>query len=104
LTSSTRSWVLAAAVALWIAGPTIRTAAADDFADLCVAGASGLLEAADCSCISQNATDPDDRAALTALFTAYAQAEKTGTEPDESAPEIDKGLQVLNKYVNQCVK
>lgn len=89
----------AVALAVLLSLTVARTAAASAFTDSCIAGGGGMFEAKDCSCMESKA-GADDQTTLTAFFKANAP----GSKPDEALPQMQKGMELLNKYLGQCMK
>lgn len=89
-------------VAAAIAVP-LRSSAADEFSEACVAAGGGMFKEKECTCIGGKA-DSDERVDLMAFFQANIEADKKGTKPDESDPQLQKGFAALNKHGEACMK
>ena len=96
-----RAWAPAAAFVLLLF--PVRAATADEFADLCVAGGVGL-EAQDCACIDSRLTDPAERGEVIALLRGEVEAQQSGSRPDETSPDFERRMQILDRYIHECVK
>jgi hypothetical protein len=57
----------------------------------------------ECACLDDKVGD-DERDDLLALFKAALKATKTGKQIEDSSPEFQKGMVVLNKYQEKCSK
>jgi hypothetical protein len=93
-----------AAALLFAAAPT-RTALANDFTDSCVAGGGGMFEAKDCACLDGKVTIAGDRQDLIAYFKLNAAAMK-GSAPtsDAASAQMQKGTELVGKYIGECTK
>jgi hypothetical protein len=99
---ATRAWAPAAAAVVLLLSP-IRAATADEFADLCVGGGVGL-EAEDCACIDSRLTEPAERGEVIALLRTEVEAQRNGDHLDETSPDFERRMQILDKYINECVR
>ena len=93
----------AAVLAVWLAISPLSVALAGDFTESCVAGGGGLLEEKDCACMNDKATG-GDRTDLIAFFDANTAEQKGGPAPDASNPRMQKGMELLNKFMSECLK
>jgi hypothetical protein len=78
-------------------------AAAAEFAETCVEGGGGMFEKKECSCLDDKVSD-DERDALLVMFKANLKAIDKGKTPDDSTPEFQNAMAVLNKYMDRCSK
>jgi hypothetical protein len=76
-------------------------AAAAEFAAICVEGGGGMFEKKECSCLDDKIED-DERDDLLVLFKANLKATAKSEKLDDSSPEFQKAMAVLNKYMDQC--
>jgi hypothetical protein len=79
----------------------IRAAMAVEFTDRCVEGGGGMFSKPECDCLD-NTIDDDEREVLLVLFTASLKSNQSGKPLDDSSPEFQKGMTVLNKYTQKC--
>ena len=80
-----------------------RPVIAADFTERCVEGGGGMFEKKECSCLDDNVED-DDREALMVMFKANLKATGSGKQLDDSTPEFQRAMTVLNKYMEKCSK
>lgn len=78
-------------------------AAAAEFAETCVEGGGGMFEKKECSCLDDKVSD-DERDALLVMFKANLKAIDKGKSLDDSSPEFQNAMAVLNKYMDKCSK
>jgi hypothetical protein len=83
-----------------------HAAAAASFADSCAAGTGGIFEVKDCSCLDTNITDQDDKKSMMAYFEINAEMARTHQAPTagDAADKMTKGVQLIAKYLPQCMK
>jgi hypothetical protein len=78
-------------------------AAAAEFTETCVEGGGGMFEKKECACLDDSLED-DERDDLLVMFKANLKATEKGKKLDDSAPEFQKAMAVLNKYMDKCSK
>ncbi len=101
-----RAFALPALALLVLVAALGQAASAASFIDSCAAGTGGLFEAKDCPCLDAKIADEGDKKTLMAYFDLNAEMARTGkapTSPDAS-DAATKGVQLIGKYLPQCMK
>jgi hypothetical protein len=101
-----RAFALPALAMMILGAAFAQSASAASFADSCAAGTGGMFEAKDCPCLDAKIADAGDKQTLMAYFDLNAEMARTGNAPSspEASDAATKGVQLIGKYLPQCMK